>query len=430
MIFNLIKKHTNDIKKRGIVALIIKGYRLIQFFLLSLSIFFSLPIIFIIKLINPIFTIRFGKLMSSRIGHFTANTELYLCEKEEKINIPQNKNYIDIFFLGHKPVCNEQLLKMWKRKIIIFPKVLIEPLFIANKLLPNKIRNEVPENIHGDRDINNLINKHSPHCFFTDDEEKYGLKMLNKMGLKNNEKFVCLIVRDDAYLDKTFKNGDWNYHNYRDCNIDNYKLVSEYLANQGYFVFRMGSIVKEKFVSNNTRIIDYATNGFRNDFLDIYLGAKCHFCISSSLGWDAIPEIFKRPIVYTNILPLGYLRLHSYKAINLSKHFVRKDKNIELSLNQIFTENLALLLSSDEYKKNDILLIENSPQEILDAVLDMIELIKNNFILNEKQTLLRNKFLEIFPDKVLDNYQKQPLHGTINGNYSFTFLKNNPQWLD
>jgi putative glycosyltransferase (TIGR04372 family) len=354
--------------------------------------------------------------------------ELYLCEKDEKINTPQNKNYVDIFFLGYKPVCNEQLLKMWKRKIIILPKVLIEPLFIANKLLPKKVRNEVPENIQGDRDINNLIDKHSPHCFFTDEEEKYGLKMLNEMGLKNNEKFVCLIVRDNAYLDKTFKNGDWGYHNYRDCKIDNYKLVSEYLANQGYFVFRMGSIVKEKFVTNNTRIIDYATNGFRNDFLDIYLGAKCHFCISSSLGWDAIPEIFKRPIVYTNIMPLGYLRLSSYKAINLSKHFVRKDNNIELSLNQIFTENLALILSSDEYERNNILLIENNPQEILDAVLDMIELITNNFILNEKQTLLRDKFLKIFPDKVLDNYQKQPLHGTINGNYSFTFLKNYPQW--
>ena len=55
-----------------------------------------LPIILLIRLISPIILIRFGELMSSRIGHLAANTELYLCEKETSIN-KLNIFYIVIF---------------------------------------------------------------------------------------------------------------------------------------------------------------------------------------------------------------------------------------------------------------------------------------------------------------------------------------------
>jgi putative glycosyltransferase (TIGR04372 family) len=426
---DFIKFQLDDIYKNGYNSIYKKLKKTPYLLLKSILILLSFPIVLFIRIIKPIYHIRIGTLISSRIGHLAANTELYMCEKDAKINILKCKNYIDVFFLGYKPICNTHLVKMWKREIIILPRLILEPIYIANKLLPFGDEHEVGQNTQHDRDVHNLIEKYSPHLKFTNDEEKYGLQLLVEMGIQKNDKFVCLIVRDSAYLDQQIKNRDWGYHNYRDCDIDNYKLASEYLTSVGYYVIRMGAIVKKTFNTNNKKIIDYATSGMRNDFLDIYLGAKCEFCISSSLGWDAIPEIFKRPIVYTNILPLAYLRLSSDKAINLSKHFFRKNNPAELSLNQIFAENLAFLLSTDEYEKNEILLIENTPQEILGAVKDMIELISNNFKLDEKQLVLRNEFLKIFPNKVLDKHNNRRLHGKINGNYSFTFLKNNPQWL-
>ena len=106
----------------------------------------------------------------------------------------------------------------------------------------------------------------------------------------------------------------------------------------------MGAIVKKPFNTQNKKIIDYSSNGMRSDFLDIYLGAKCEFCISSSLGWDAIPEIFNKPIVYTNILPIGYLRTSSNKCINLSKHFIDSRTKCEISLSEIFKRGVGLSL--------------------------------------------------------------------------------------
>ena len=41
-----------------------------------------LPVIFIVRIIRPFILIRFGTLCSSRIGHYAANTEIYLCERD------------------------------------------------------------------------------------------------------------------------------------------------------------------------------------------------------------------------------------------------------------------------------------------------------------------------------------------------------------
>jgi putative glycosyltransferase (TIGR04372 family) len=319
---------------------------------------------------------------------------------------------------------------MWRRKIHIFSRILLEPLHIANKIIPFSFINEVPDNQQEDRDILNLLEIHSPHLIFTQEEEEEGKTILKSMGIKYGDKFVCLIVRDSAYLEQTNKNLSWQYHNYRDCDINNYKITAEFLTKQGYFVIRMGANTNQLFETDNPQIIDYATNGMRSEFMDIYLGAKCTFCISSSLGWDSIPEIFNRPIVYTNILPIGYLRTSSKKSINLSKHFVRIIDNKELNLSEIFSDELGFLLRSEDYFKRGIKLVENSSEEILDVVKEMIELINNNFILSEELERLQKYFWKKFPVSSLEKNNHRPLHGKINAIYSSTFLKKNPNWLN
>ena len=82
------------------------------------------------------------------------------------------------------------------------------------------------------------------------------IDVLKKIGV-HNKKFVCLMVRDNAYLNS--KNA--SYHSHRNCNIENFLLVSEELTKMGYYVFRMGAKVEKKFTSKNPMIIDYASNG-------------------------------------------------------------------------------------------------------------------------------------------------------------------------
>ena len=132
------------------------------------------------------------------------------------------------------------------------------------------------------RDINNLFEK-CQVLDFTNEEEIYGKKILNKFGLKDKDKFVCLAVRDGAYQLKKIpaRYRNWAYHDHRHTDVDKFMLAAEELAKRGYFVFRMGVVVEKPFNSKNSKIIDYANSNLRSDFMDVYLGAKCSFCIST-----------------------------------------------------------------------------------------------------------------------------------------------------
>jgi putative glycosyltransferase (TIGR04372 family) len=426
---NFFKNQLIEVKKNGLIAIGRKLTKIPFYFFKAILVIIAIPIALFIRLIRPLYCIRFGKMISSRIGHFAANTELYLCEKKEGINLKQNIIYIDLFFLGYKPICNKQLVKMWKRKLQIWPAYILEPIYIANKLLPGGKRHEIGENSQADRDIHNLIEKHSPHLSFTKEEEEKGKNLLSKMGINKDDKFVCLIVRDSTYLNNQIKNGNWEYHNYRDCDVLNYKLASEYLAKQGYFVIRMGAIVKDKFLTNSIKIIDYATNGMRTDFMDIYLGAKCLFCISSSLGWDSIPEIFKKPIIYTNILPFGYLRTANANSINLSKQLIYKKNGTELTLSQIFENKLEFATHTNDYISKGIELRENSPEEILDMVIEMEKRLNSDWIEDNNDKLLQDKFWDMYKSYPL-YANGAPLHGNIKARYSSHFLRKNLKWLN
>ena len=94
------------------------------------------------------------------------------------------------------------------------------------------------------------------------------------MAMKNNEKFVCLIVRDSAYLPTINNKNKWEYHNFRDSDIDTYEKAALALAEKGYWVFRMGKVVRKPFKADHPNILDYANSNYRSDFLDIWHGVS------------------------------------------------------------------------------------------------------------------------------------------------------------
>ena len=108
---NFIKKQIYDIKDGGLKififklkVFIIKFYSLFYFFISLIISFF--PLIFL-QIISQFYLVRIGKIDSNRIGHFTLNIELYLCQKNQNINQPTKKT-IDIFF-HDKKICNYYL---------------------------------------------------------------------------------------------------------------------------------------------------------------------------------------------------------------------------------------------------------------------------------------------------------------------------------
>jgi len=387
--------------------------------------FLAIPVVIVHRLISPWLLVRWGVLNSSRIGHFAGNTDLYLCEQDAGINVPKQR-HVDLFFMK-RPICNQQLAAMWKRVLRVWPGWILACLSRVDALIPGGKVHEIGKNTQSDRDVHNLLDRFPPHLEFTPEEEARGEAGLRGMGIPPGTRFVCLIVRDSAYLN-VHQPRDWGYHNYRDTDIQSYVLAAEELAERGYFIIRMGAIVRDKINSEHPKVIDYATNGMRSDFMDIYLGAKCAFCISVSTGFDAVPLIFRRPIVYVNMVPLGYLFTFSTRLIGITKHHCVAGKNRELTLDEIFSQDVGFSLHASDYESKGIKLIENTPEEIRDVVAEMAERLNGTWHPHEHDEALQRRFWKIFPtDAIARN--GRPLHGEIRGRFGAQFLRNNCEWL-
>jgi len=328
-------------------------------------------------------------LFSSRIGHFAANTEIYLSEKDNGINVPDSK-YVDIFFLD-KRVCNIHLLKMWKRILLIGPRFILYRIYNLNKFFPGGVKHLI-FNSSDDHDLFHVLDRSKPHLSFSKKEIEEGEKKLLEMGIPKNSKIAIICVRDSKYLEvhyKSNKYADYSYHSYRDCDIDNYKVAAEFLESKGYYVIRMGTHVKKKFVTNSNKIIDYANiEKFKSPFMDMYIAYVCSLCITSGSGYDAVPNfLFRKPMLFSNSTPIGISPSFIKQSITVPKKYFSVQEKKYIPFNDMLTRGFGFFTLSSELSNNNIKVVENSSIEILEATKELLDLMDNNKVKQTKEII-------------------------------------------
>ena len=438
-------KQIVDIKNFGIRELLRKFNLLIKILLkIPVDTIAIIPCV-IIRLISPLITIRIARVKTTNYGDFAGMPAAYYVKKKKKIDQPKNK-YIDLLYIHHEDkVSNKQLEKMWKRKFNFYSSHILDPINRVGQYLPGWKIHRIEVLCNRLESMANYFVENWQPLEFTPKEEIDGKKILNKFGFKDGDKFVCLAVRDGAYqrnkISPRFR--DWSYHDFRNYNINNFLLAAEELTKRGYFVFRMGSIVEKSFSSKNPKIIDYANSDLRSDFMDVYLGAKCSFCISTGLGFDDVPYIFKRPVALI-ACPIGDLtpyRVYNENFLFLSKHHVLKKEKRRLSLSEIFLYGLVTTFETKGFEKKGIKLEENSPEEIKNLALEMVDYLEFNKKLNPKDEELQKTFKNLYAamikravnngdkDIILRHISYTKIPGKIRCRFSSQFLRENNNWL-
>lgn len=365
--------------------------RAIEGALASLKAVWIMVILGLVRLLEPIVMIRFGTLFVSRLGHLAGNTECYLCERDAK-----GLKSFDICCPVGEPA-NAYLLKMFSRVIHIWHWTTI--VNEVGKRWKWWEKHTFSDAQWG-RDIHHLMESSPPHLRFTKAEERRGQRALCELGIPESAKWVCIIGRDSLYLKVKEPWADYSYHDFRDSDINNYRAAAVALMEHGYWVIRMGVHVDARMKLQAPQFIDYAVSGTRTEFMDIYLGAKCEFCISNSTGFDGIPMIFRRPILYVNEGPLGYLSTWMADSLAIWKHHWRNGARMGVA--EIFKSGAGMFTKASEYAQAGIRLEENTPEEIRDAALEMLKLGHES-----QEWFWRN-----YP-RVVSPHNGLPLHGKI-----------------
>ncbi len=385
-----------------------------------------LPFVLFFRVISPLIYIRITPLKVARIGHLVAETEIFLCKKE----LEKKRGIIlDLFYIRKKEkICNNFIFNKIKKKIFIIPSYPATIFYQLNLKLNNILRSK--RKFYNDNKIHyssNFFKIDNQKIKLTNNEIKNGYKILEKINIFPKDKFVCLVCRDSAYLKKKFPEKNFDYHSYRNANIQDFMVSCDYLTEKGYKVVRIGNVVEKSLITNNPNIIDYSSCKFVSDFLDIFLIHECKFMISTSTGIDEVASIFRKPMVMVNFAPIGTLEFKPIKNFVIFKKYFCYKKNRDLRLSEIFETKSAFYQRTENFEQNKIGLINNSSEDILLTIKDCVKFVEKQKVLYDKN--IQNKFWNIYLSN-RDKLSKEFYNGELNIIINDSFLKKNKHILN
>lgn len=367
----------------------------------------------IVRVLRPVVLVRISGLPSSRIGPFAGRAELYLCQRDAGVH---DGRRVDVFF-NSSPISNHQLKKMLDRTLRVwqFSKFVNR----VSSALPGAAAHMVPP--IPVRDTEGYLSTYPTHLGFTSTEESLGQAELLRIGVPSGSPFVCFLARDSTYLTEVHGDRGWSYHNYRDCNIENYLTAATELARRGNFALRMGAVVDKPIAAGAAGVIDYASE-FRTDFMDIYLSAKCRFFLSSGAGLDNVAQIFRRPTAYADLIPLEFLATWGPDDLIIPRKLWKRDEERLLTFREILDSGVGRYAEQEQYDRHGLEPVHNTPEEIQALAIEMDERLNGTWTSSEEDEELQQRFWSLF--------QPSDLNGVFLSRIGAEFLRQNRELLD
>jgi len=334
----------------------------------------AIPPVILMRLLSPLVLVRIGQTNAGRIGHFAMDLELSLLKKRSYAKSSFFPIIFDFYFIDGTP-SNSYLLQLWQKEITFYPRWLLKPIHRLNIKLPGSSKYDVFNEVtHTDL---TLLDKFEPTLKMSQEDEDSANTALKEFGISQQDKIVCLCVRDSEYLRVTFPETDWNEHNHRDSDINTYVEAAELLAKMGYKVFRMGNIVRDKLESESSSVIDYANSNIRSELLDIYLFSHADFVITTSTGMDFLGALFRIPIGIVNSVSLKSIYQGELLKYYQPKEMMDTNSGQRLGLEELIERGYQRAYNQSDFASMNIGFIDNSSDDLCNFFSDMESLVRN-----------------------------------------------------
>lgn len=352
-------------------------------------------------LIRPV---RLGFLYHERLGHLALNTDLYLRRRYLGL-VPRDEIHI---FLVYLPA-NHQLVRMFSRRML-----LVNSAFLAKVLAPIgllRTRFWVPLPFVGNE--YKEFNTAPPQIEFTDAEDQKGQEFLSRMGIERTDWYACIFARDHRYYQVSSPFTDLAFCDHRNADIDTYGEAIQAILDAGGWVIRMGSCVEKPLGFKHSKVIDYAST-CREDFADVYVTAHARFFVGTTSGASDIAVLFDVPFVGVNWVPIGYAPFGK-SAIFVPKRIVRQDSGEQVPMRDqllAFTGNQVstAIVPEDLLSERGWKFVDNTPEEIGDAVREMIQRLDRNFQDSDPDYLRAlAKYRDILPMQNIYRANRSPM---------------------
>ena len=368
---------------------------------------------FIVNEISKIKTIEIIRIYSSRVGHLSWNMDNYhnIITKQNSIGSKTRVFILDstvsnhailnmfktgipgIYIKGKLARILSQLIKVerWKRFVVSW-----ETIHPNQPRLANTLRwVEVPKS-----EINRFLVKHK----------------------LTNQQSVVFHNRDESYLNHT--NGDGNYHVYRNFPFSDYSSAISTLQKFNMAAIRIGTIIEEEYLAENLITLTGENQDYWGDVTGVEISK---FFVSGSSGISHLSTLLRKPHLYVNLIPFDLARL---SACAQNSVFIPK------KLRDLSTGNFLSLKESIDLFRNwtihdrhfftvrKIEIVNNSQQEINEALLEMLWRTNSNW----KETFYQSEIRERLEKLYNDDFSKY-VFNDLGIQLSESFVKHNYKWL-
>lgn len=321
--------------------------------------------------------VRFMVLPSDYLGPLCLRPAYYLAERELGLHPPRS---FDIFHLWPPTPCNTALVRVLRRKLRIWQGS--HYVYQLYHRLPGGRRHIMHPmtRIKGqpggfiDHDSMGVLQRTAAHVSLLPGEQAAGWRVLAGQDVPKGAEFVCFHARSSGYYRTQFQKTDADLlerrQAFRNTEVESYLPALETLvARRGCHAFRMSAVRERPLPATDPRIVDYV-NDFRSPEMDVFLMANCRFHISCGAGPDSIAELFRRPVVFVNYPLLA--AVHSWLPhVIILKRYWLEDEQRCMTFREIMETDAGFILDTAEYERRGIRLLDNTAEEIKEAVLEM-----------------------------------------------------------
>ena len=360
----------------------------------------------VINIFRPVFIV--GLSYKGRITHYMRPMELHL----RKAN--QLKKKYTMIFVMPAATPNEAVRTIYRRYALIIDSHFPKFIRIAFGILSVVLRRRYTPVLPDWRDLWKL----EPATWLSDEELKFGDELRQSLGIPKDAQYVCLGLKESAYYASITPESGYGQdlsHQERDSrnvDVENYMQAATHLANLGIYVVRVGSVVTAPLPKNRHKfIIDYATEA-RSELGDVVLGRRCKFSFSGASGHWVFSASSNIPVIFADQYEYGF-KGEKGDMLSQGSHalwVLRLLRRKQTSETVAFSEMAAGGLKWADDKLLTALGLEpvpNTPDEILNAVIEMNDWVDGKLELSEYDEELQTKFYNCYPPET--RLEKNPL---------------------
>jgi putative glycosyltransferase (TIGR04372 family) len=204
-----------------------------------------------------------------------------------------------------------------------------------------------------------------PLLRFPAEDLNVGHRFAADAGMSAGDWFVSFHVREIGFYGKRDAS-----QSFRNADVKGYLPAMQEIVDRGGWVVRLGDPTMAPLPSM-PHVLDYAHSNARSDLLDVYFCSQCRFFIGSQSGLSIVSNTFGVPTLMTNwsSISMPWYGNNTF----LLKLLRLKNSGRILTFAEMLKSKLGLAQYGPEFVKAGIEIIDNTPEELRLAVIEMLE---------------------------------------------------------